>query len=112
MAKPRPTPAVVEPREARVQALMDELRPQVDALLRQLVERVVDGPEDAELGAIAYELRDASQHLGPTVQQAGLARRKKRGTSGAAWTARDAPTSPRSTRISGGGSSPCKAKGS
>ena len=80
MAKLCQVPAVVESREARVQAMMAELRPKVDEILRQMVERVVDVPEHEEFGAIEYELRDASQHLGQTVHQTGLASRKKRGT--------------------------------
>jgi hypothetical protein len=59
---------------------MEELRPRGDEILCQMVERVVDVPEHEEFGTIKYELRDASQHLGQTVQQAGLARRKKRRT--------------------------------
>ena len=59
---------------------MDQLRPEVEAALRQMVERVVDVPEHEEFGAIEAEFRDAGQNLANTVRQAGLSSRKKRAT--------------------------------
>jgi hypothetical protein len=73
-----------ETREQRIEALMEELRPRVEATVRQLVERAVDVPEAEEFGAIDYEFRDAGQKLANDVRQASVASRKKRGTSGAA----------------------------
>ena len=77
---PRRVTPVVETRDARIDALMAELRPQVEASLRRMVERVVDVPEHEEFGAIEVEFRDAGQGLANTVRQAGLTSRKKRAT--------------------------------
>ena len=77
----RPVPAAIpETREQRVEALMKELRPKVEAVVRQLVERAVDVPEAEEFGAIDFEFRDAGQRLVNAVRQASVASRKKRGT--------------------------------
>jgi hypothetical protein len=81
-ARPRPLPTA-ETREQRIEALLQQLRPKVDALVRQLVERAVDVPEAEEFGAIDFEFRDAGQQLVNEVRQASVASRKKRGTSGA-----------------------------
>ena len=48
-----------ESREERVEAIMKELRPKVEAAVREMVERAVDVPEAEELGAIDFEFRDA-----------------------------------------------------
>ena len=72
----------IEPqsREERIEALMKELRPKVEAAVRKMVERAVDVPEAEEFGAIEYEFRDAGQGLANEVRQASVASRKKRGT--------------------------------
>jgi hypothetical protein len=67
-------------REERIEAILKELRPKIDAAVRQMVERAVDVPEAEEFGAIDFEFRDAGQQLANEVRQASLARRKKRGT--------------------------------
>jgi len=72
--------ASVESRQERVEALMEELRPKIDAEVRRLVERAVDVPEAEEFGAIDFEFRDAGQRLVNDVRQASVASRKKRGT--------------------------------
>ena len=77
----RPLPAAAdETREQRIEAIMKELRPKVEAAVQQMVERAVDVPEAEEFGAIDFEFRDAGQKLVNEVRQAGLASRKKRGT--------------------------------
>lgn len=76
----RPSAPARETREQRIQAILNELLPKVEATVRQLVERAVDVPEDQEFGAIDFEFRDAGQQLVNEVRQAGLASRKKRGT--------------------------------
>jgi hypothetical protein len=77
----RPLPAQVnETREQRIEAILQELRPQLEAAVRRLVERAVDVPEAEEFGAIDFEFRDAGQELANAVRQASLASRKKRGT--------------------------------
>ncbi len=67
-------------REERIEAILKELRPKIDAAVRQMVERSVDVPEAEEFGAIDFEFRDAGQQLASEVRQASLASRKKRGT--------------------------------
>ncbi len=77
----RPVPAAAnETREQRIEAILKELRPKIEATVRQLVERAVDVPEAEEFGAIDLEFRDAGQQLASAVRQASLASRKKRGT--------------------------------
>lgn len=74
------SPPANETREQRVEAILKELLPQVEATVRQLVERAVDVPEAEEFGAIDFEFRDAGQQLVNEVRQASVASRKKRGT--------------------------------
>ena len=77
----RPLPAAAEQsREERIEAIMKELRPKIEARVRHMVERAVDVPEAQEFGAIDFEFRDAGQELANEVRQAGVASRKKRGT--------------------------------
>jgi hypothetical protein len=71
-------------REERIEAILQQLRPHIEQVVRQMVERAVDVPEAEEFGAIDSEFRDAGQRLATEVRQAGLASRQKRGTSGAA----------------------------
>ena len=78
-AHPPPFPANPT-REQRIEALLQELLPQVEATVRRLVERAVDVPEAEEFGALDFEFRDAGQQLVNQVRQAGVASRKKRGT--------------------------------
>jgi hypothetical protein len=74
------TPAAPLTREQQVETLMEQLRPKVEAALRQMVERAVDVPEAEEFGAIEYEFRNAGLNLANEVRQASLASRKKRAT--------------------------------
>ena len=94
---PPSTPlATPEGREARVQALLDRLRPQADQALRQMAERLVDLPGDRAFGQIEYDLRDLAHGLAAASHQAGLDAGKKRGTSApapSAPTARPTPAS-------------------
>jgi hypothetical protein len=77
----RPLPAVAnETREQRIEAIMKELRPTIEATVRQMVERAVDVPEAEEFGVIDFEFRDAGQQLTNEVRQATVASRKKRAT--------------------------------
>ena len=84
MAIPPRSAAASETRAQRIEAIMNELRPKVEAAVRELVERAVDVPEAEEFGAIDFEFRDAGQKLANDVRQASVASRKKRGMSGAA----------------------------
>ncbi len=78
-ARPASTEASAT-REQRIEAILEELRPKVEATVRHLVERAVDVPEAEEFGAIDFEFRDAGQQLANEVRQASVASRKKRGT--------------------------------
>jgi hypothetical protein len=79
-----PTPAPVATREEQIEAILAQLRPQLEQAVRQMVERAVDVPEAQEFGAIDIAFRDAGLDIANEVRQATLASRKKRGTSGAA----------------------------
>jgi hypothetical protein len=72
--------AASQTRDERIEAIMQELRPKIEATVRQLVERAVDVPEAQEFGAIDFEFRDAGQQLANDIRQASAASRKKRGT--------------------------------
>jgi hypothetical protein len=104
MAKPMLPAAASESREQRIEALMQQLRPKVEAAVRQMVERAIDVPEAEEFGAIDFEFRDAGQGLANEVRQASLASRKKRATSAPASPARTATGRPSSTPTKRGGS--------
>jgi hypothetical protein len=84
MPGPSRSPAAEETREQRIEAILKQVRPAVEAKVRELVERAVDVSEAEEFGAIDLEFRDAGLDVANQVRQAGLAGRKKRGTSGAA----------------------------
>lgn len=84
MSPTTPTPVPVPTREERIEAIMAQLRPKVEQAVRQMVERALDVPETEEFGAIDLEFRDAGLGIANELRQAGLASRKKRGTSGAA----------------------------
>jgi predicted O-methyltransferase YrrM len=73
--------AAVETREQRIEAILQQLRPKVEAVVRQMVERALDVPEAEEFGAIDFAFRDAGQQLANEVRQASVASRKKRATS-------------------------------
>jgi len=70
--------AASETREQRIEAILKELRPKIDAEVRKMVERAVDVSEAEEFGAIDFEFRDAGQKLASEVRQASVASRKKR----------------------------------
>jgi len=77
----RPLSATVnETREERIEAIMKELRPKVEAAVRKMVEQAVDVSEAEEFGVIDFKFRDAGQQLANDVRQASVASRKKRGT--------------------------------
>jgi hypothetical protein len=80
MTGPRKQSAPEETREDRIEAIMKELRPKIEATVRQMVERAVDVPEAEEFGPIDFEFRDAGLELAKDVRQAGVSSRKKRGT--------------------------------
>src|SRR3954454_17044158 len=91
-----PTPAAAD-RDARLQALLDYLRPHAEQALRQIAERLLDLPEGQAFGQIEYDLRDLAHDLAASSHQAGLDAGKKRGTRGPAPSAPTAPPTPAST---------------
>jgi hypothetical protein len=74
------SPSPAESRQQRVEAIMQQLRPKIEEVVRQLVEKAVDVPEAQEFGALDFEFRDAGLELVNDVRQAAVASRKKRGT--------------------------------
>jgi hypothetical protein len=86
-------------REARVQELVNRLRPAADQVLRRMAERLVDLPEDQAFGQVEYDLRDLAHELASTSHQAGLEAGKKRGTAAPALSAPTAPPMPASSSI-------------
>jgi len=67
-------------RQQRIETIMQQLRPQIEQTVRQLVERAVDVPEAEEFGAIDLAFRDAGQKMVNQIRQASVASRKKRAT--------------------------------
>ena len=84
MSAPSRSTVMEETREQRIQAVLNQVRPIVEAKVRELVERAVDVSEAEEFGAIDLEFRDAGLNMANEVRQATVASRKKRGTLGAA----------------------------
>lgn len=80
MSAPPRSAEANETRAQRIEAILKELRPKVEATVRHLVERALDVPEAEEFGAIDFEFRDAGQELVNEVRQASVASRKKRAT--------------------------------
>lgn len=74
------TSSASDSRQARIEAILEQLRPKVEEAVRKMVERAVDVPEAQEFGAIDFEFRDAGQKLANEVRQASVASRKKRAT--------------------------------
>jgi hypothetical protein len=79
MAHPRPA-EMIETREQRIEAIMQEIQPKLEQMARKMVERAVDVPEAEEFGAIDFEFRDAGQQVAKEIRQASVASRKKRAT--------------------------------
>jgi hypothetical protein len=67
-------------RENRIQALITQLRPKADEVLRQMAERLVDLPQDKAFGQIEHDLRDLAHDLACSSHQTGLQAGKKRAT--------------------------------
>jgi hypothetical protein len=86
-----------EDREARIRALMDQLRPAAEAFLRRAAEDLVDAPDRQLFQAVELGLRDRAHALAATALQAGLEGRKKGGTAGPASAAPGASARPASS---------------
>src|SRR5262245_61097125 len=84
-------------REARIQALLDHLRPAADAALRQMAEALADRPDHELFGPVEHQLRDAAHDLARAAHQAAADGRKKGATSGPVASAPTAGMTPGST---------------
>jgi hypothetical protein len=78
---PSPT---CQDREARIQALLGQLRPSAELALRQMVEALVDTPEAQLFGDLEFQLREHAHALAAAAHQTGLEDRKKGGIKDAA----------------------------
>ena len=96
MPNPPATPSLptAADREARIQALVQQLRPNAEDVLRRMAELLVDLPDDQAFGAIEYQLRDLAHDLAASSHQAGLQAGKKRATRVPASSAPTASTTP------------------
>jgi len=84
-------------REARIQALLDRLRPAADDALRTMAEALADRPDHELFGPVEHELRDAAHRLARAAHQAAADGRKKGATSGPVASAPTAGRTPAST---------------
>lgn len=82
--------ATPEDREARIQALMEQLRPASEQALRKMAEELVDAPDQELFRSAELRLRDCAHELAATAHQTGLEGRKKGGTAAPASPARGA----------------------
>ena len=95
MNTPQSAPSQIsDDREARIQALLERLRPNTEAVLRQMAERLVDLPEEKSFGLIEHELRDLAHDFASSAHQAGLQAGKKRATRVRVSSARTAAKTP------------------
>jgi len=78
---PNSTPSATrEDREARIQALMEQLRPASEQALRKMAEQLVDAPDRELFRSAELRLRACAHELAATAHQTGLESRKKGGT--------------------------------
>ena len=84
-------------RAARVQAILDRLRPAADDALREMAEALADLPDHELFGPVEHQLRDAAHGLARAAHQAAADGRKKGATSGPAASAPTAARTPAST---------------
>ena len=84
-------------REARIQAILGQLRPAADDALRRLAEALADRPDHELFGPVEHQLRDAAHDLARAAHQAAADGRKKGATEGPASSAPTAATTPAST---------------
>jgi hypothetical protein len=89
-------------REARVRALMADLRSVVEAQVRSMAESLVDTPADRIFGDIEFTLRDQAHRLAAQAHQVALDGDKKRATSVRAASAPPAERMPDSSSTEAG----------
>jgi hypothetical protein len=91
-------------RQARIRALVEQLRPAADEALTRMAEQLVDRPDTELFGDVEYRLRDAAHDLAAAAHQAGLGARKRGGTAGPASSAPGAGRTPGSAAGGAAGS--------
>ena len=89
--------SISDDRETRIQALLQALRGDADAVLRQMAEALVDLPEDQSFGPIELTLRDLGHKLTARAHQTALAVAKKKATEAPVSSARTASPTPASS---------------
>jgi hypothetical protein len=89
-------------REARIQAILDHLRPAADDALRKMAEALADRPDHELFGPVEHDLRDAAHDLACAAHQAAADGRKRGATKAPALSAPTAVTTPASTPIGPG----------
>lgn len=74
-----PSKPLVSPmsRDEQVEVLLEQLRPELEATARRLIERALDVPEAEEFGPIDLEFRDAGLGMATAVRRAAAGCRKK-----------------------------------
>lgn len=93
--KPSSSPnQISEDRETRLQALIEQLRPNAEHTLRQMAEQLLDLPDDQCFGQLEYTLRDLAHDLAAASHQTGLQAGKKGGTQVPAPFVRAAKATP------------------
>jgi hypothetical protein len=71
---------ISDDREAHIQAMIQQLRPDAELTLRRIAEQLIDLPDDQAFGQIEFTLRDLVHDLATASHQTGLQVGKKRGT--------------------------------
>ena len=86
-----------EDREARIAAVLEQLRPAAEQALRQMAEDLVDAPDRELFQGVELRLRDRAHELAAAAHRAGLEGRKKGGTAAPASPAPTASSRPASS---------------
>lgn len=89
-----PTPV---DREARIEQILESLRPLLERRARGIAEALADTPPERLLGDIEYALRDHAHRLATDIHQVALDGDQKRGTTGPVGCAPTAPRMPASS---------------
>jgi len=84
-------------REARLEALVAQLRSAAEQAIRRMAAELIDRPDAELFGEVEYRLRDAAHELAAAAHQTGLEAREKGGTSGPPGCARGAGRMPGSS---------------
>jgi len=102
MLPPTATPPATDStdRQARRQALLEQIRPAFEQAAQAMADELLDLPDEQLFGPIEFVLRDHGHRLVAAVHQAGLDARKKRATLGPASSATSVAATPSSSTTS------------